>query len=455
LLGFVDHNSITTRIREPFPEENRSLNAKPNKTGLHYAWVIASVTFFVLLATAGIRATPGVLMVPLESEFGWSSAAISMAVAINLALFGLVGPFAASLMERWGLRRLVLCALALLALAVAMTTQMKTRWQLTLLWGVCVGSGTGVTSMVLAAVIANRWFERHQGLVLGALSGANATGQLLFLPLLARLVERSGWRSATMAVAIVAAIVFVLVFAFMRDRPSDMNLTPFGSSGSAGDQSPSRPAMKPFQALRWAARSSAFWVLAGSFFICGASTSGLIGTHLIPACQDHGIPEVQAAGLLALMGVFDIVGTTASGWLTDRLSSRYLLFVYYALRGLSLLFLPHTLAEGTSNLNWFAVFYGLDWIATVPPTVRLTSDAFGRENTGVVYGWIGAAHQLGASVAALGAGTIRSCLGDYQTAFWIAGALCFVTGFGFLFVKKSLATQILPPEHLWAGSAPN
>jgi sugar phosphate permease len=429
------------------------LPAKFRFLRFHYAWTIAGVTFLVLLVTAAVRATPGVLMVPLEAEFGWTSASISAAIAINIALFGLIGPFAASLMDRWGLRRLVLCALVLLACSVALTTQMKFQWQLMLLWGVLVGSGTGVTSMVLAAVVANRWFEEHRGLILGALMAANATGQLLFLPVLARFVERSGWRSAALIVAATAAIVFVIVFAFMRDRPEDLGLKPYGWRAAAEGHGPPAPPLAPLPALAWALRSPAFWVLAGSFFICGASTNGLIGTHLIPACHDYGIPEVRAAGLLALMGLFDIVGTTASGWLTDRFSSRHLLFVYYALRGLSLLCLPYTLAHGGRTLLWFSVFYGLDWIATVPPTVRLTADAFGRQNTGVIYGWIGASHQLGASLAALAAGTVRASLGDYRTAFWTAGALCFFTGFAFLFGKQALATKSVLPEPSLAASA--
>jgi sugar phosphate permease len=419
------------------------LETKIQRPRLHYAWIVAGVTFLVLLVTAGIRATPGVLMVPLESEFGWTSAGISLAIAINLALFGLIGPFAASLMDRWGLRRLVLCALALLTVAVALTTLMKSQWQLTLLWGVCVGSGTGVTAMVLAAVIANRWFDRNRGTVLGALTAANATGQLLFLPFLARLLERAGWRSVALFVAASAAVMFVVVFALMRDYPSDLKLEPYGRAARTDASQPAVPrrSMAPWQALSYVRHSPAFWVLAGSFFVCGASTNGLIGTHLIPACHDYGITEVRAAGLLAMMGVFDIAGTTASGWLSDRFPSRYLLCAYYLLRGLSLLFLPHTLATGNSQLNWFAIFYGLDWVATVPPTVRLTSDAFGRENAGVVYGWIAASHQLGAALAAVGAGAIRTAFGDYRDAFWISGTICFLTGFAFLFTRKSLESQ--------------
>jgi sugar phosphate permease len=413
------------------------MSTAPRPPRLHYAWVIAGVTFLVLLVTAGIRATPGVLMVPLESEFGWTSAAISLAIAVNLVLFGLIGPFAASLMERWGLRRIVLSALALLAVSVALTALMTTRWQMMLLWGISVGSGTGVTALVLAAVIANRWFERQRGLVLGFLTAANATGQLLFLPVLARLLEVSGWRSVALLVSACAAAVFVVVFVLMRDRPADLGLARYGETPGA-TAAPSSAALRPLEALRLVRRSPAFWVLAGSFFICGASTNGLIGTHLIPACHDFGIPEVRAAGLLAMMGIFDIVGTTISGWLSDRFSSRYLLFIYYALRGLSLLCLPYTLVQGSTELKWFAVFYGLDWIATVPPTVRLTADLFGRQNAGVIFGWIAAAHQVGAAVAAMGAGAIRTSYGDYRPAFWISGTICFLAGLSFLFTRRLL-----------------
>jgi sugar phosphate permease len=428
------------------------MRERSSRLPIHYAWIVAFVTFLVLLVTAGIRATPGVLMVPLENEFGWSSASISAAVAINIALFGLIGPFAASSMDRWGLRRLVLCALALLACSVYLTSLMTAQWQLVLLWGVCVGSATGVTAMVLAAVVANRWFERQRGLVLGGLTAANATGQLLFLPALARLLEQHGWRSVSLVVAGSAVVVFFFVAVLMRDHPSDVGLRPYGSPEEIGNKgfAPLKLSMPPLAALRFASRSPAFWVLAGSFFVCGASTNGLIGTHLIPACHDVGIGEVRAAGLLAVMGIFDVVGTTASGWLSDRVPSRYLLFTYYLLRGISLLFLPYTLTHSQSHLNWFAVFYGLDWVATVPPTVRLTADCFGRENAGVIFGWIGAAHQMGAALAAAGAGLIRTSSGSYSSAFWIAGIVCSLTGLVFLFTAKPLGARMTTsaPERL-------
>ena len=400
-----------------------SVSAEKQK--LHYAWIVAAVTFLILLITAGIRATPSILIVPLEQEFHWTNAAISAAIAINIALFGIIGPFAASFMERYGLRKIVLSALALLAFAVALSATMHHRWELMLYWGVLVGTGSGVTALVLAAVVVNRWFEERRGLVLGLLTAANATGQLLFLPFLARLVTNHGWRSAVYVVAAIAGVVFLAVFLWLKDSPSDVGLLPYGARPEDSSIAPAIP-LKPLQALAWAAKSREFWILAGSFFVCGASTNGLIGTHLIPACMDHGIPEVKAAGLLAVMGVFDLFGTTFSGWLTDRFNSRYLLFWYYALRGLSLLFLPYSLAHPASWLSFFAVFYGLDWVATVPPTVRLTANTFGKENVGVVYGWIGASHQLGASLAALTAGTIRTYLGDYRDAFWLSGGLCLL-----------------------------
>jgi len=422
----------------------------PEKLKLHYAWIVAGVTFLILLVTAGVRATPSILIVPLEHEFGWTTAAISGAIAVNIALFGIIGPFAASFMARYGLRKIVLLALALLAFAVALSSTMHHRWELMLYWGVLVGAGSGVTALVLAAVVVNRWFEARRGLVLGLLTAANATGQLVFLPFLARLVTNHGWRSAVYFVAAIGGVVFLAVFFWLKDSPSDVGLLPYGAVPQDASVVPPIP-HRPLQGLAWAAKSREFWILAGSFFVCGASTNGLIGTHLIPACMDHGIPEVRAAGLLAVMGVFDLAGTTFSGWLTDRFNSRYLLFWYYVLRGLSLLFLPYALSHPASWLSLFAVFYGLDWVATVPPTVRLTANTFGKENVGVVYGWIGASHQLGASLAALTAGSIRTYLGDYRDAFWLSGGLCLIAAMLLLSTRNTarhghdLATSAAQP----------
>ena len=395
--------------------------------GLHYAWIVFGVTFFTLLTASGVRSTPGVLIVPLEREFGWTAATISIAVSINLVLFGLCGPFAAAFMARYGIRRVVVVALLLISTGVGLTTIMNAPWQLYLLWGVVVGLGAGCMASVLAAIVANRWFVAHRGLVTGILTAALATGQLIFLPLLATLTVLHGWRwaSATVAFAVLLAVPVVAIL--MRDDPRDVGLMAYGATEA--DLAPP-PQGNPFGAalggLRAGLRSGTFWLLAASFFICGATTNGLIGTHLIPASMDHGIPEVEAASMLALIGVFDIVGTTVSGLLTDRVDSRWLLFWYYGLRGLALLLLPFALTSPVLVLLVFIVFYGLDWVATVPPTIALATQNFGRQQGTIVFGWIFASHQLGAAFAASAAGVMRTWLGDYQLTFISAGLLCLI-----------------------------
>jgi sugar phosphate permease len=397
------------------------------RSRFHYAWVVFGVTFFTLLAAAGIRSTPGVLIVPLEQEFGWSRAAISVAVSINLLLFGLSGPFAAAFMNRFGIRRVLLGALFLIATGVGLTPLMRAPWQLALLWGVVVGMGTGAMAGVLATTVANRWFVARRGLVTGILTAAGATGQLVFLPGLASLAVSRGWRYASLAVALAILVAVPAVALLMRDSPQQVGLRPYG--GTEADLTSPAPA-NPFSAavvgLARSLRSTDFWLLAASFFICGATTNGLIGTHLIPASVDHGLPEVTAAGMLALIGLFDVVGTTLSGWLTDRWDARWLLFWYYGLRGLSLLLLPFAFSSTYVTLLVFIVFYGLDWVATVPPTISLSSGVLGRANAGIVFGWVFASHQLGASFAASAAGVARTWLGDYQIAFISAGLLCLI-----------------------------
>src|SRR4029077_8907411 len=375
---------------------------------LHYAWVVTAVAFLTLLVAAGLRSTPGVLIVPLEAEFGWSRATISFAIGLNIFLYGLIGPFAAAVMDRFGLRRTMLGALALIAGGVALTPLMTRPWQLILLWGVVVGIGSGSTALVLGATVVARWFATRRGLVMGLLTASTATGQLIFLPVLASLAETYGWRSVSLTVAGVAIALVPVVARVMRDRPEDIGLRRYGA---AADESPAvatrgNPVARALIGLRDGLHSRDFWLLAGSFFICGASTNGLIGTHLIPACLDHGIPQVTSASLLAAMGVFDLVGTTLSGWLSDRWSNRGLLAWYYGLRGLSLIYLPFAFDVSFYGLSLFAVFYGLDWIATVPPTIRLATRAFGNEQGPIMFGWIAAAHPTGCGPRGLcGGGT--------------------------------------------------
>jgi sugar phosphate permease len=365
------------------------------------------------------------------------TATISGAVAVNIMLYGLVGPFAVAIMERFGLRRAVCGALLLLALGAGLTVLMREAWQLTLLWGVLVGLGSGMVAMVLGATVANRWFDKSRGLVIGVLTASSATGQLLFLPLLAKAATDIGWRATSLMVAAAALLLVPLVALFVRDRPADVGLPPYG--GTAIEPAPSatvNPAVRAIVALKVGLQSRDFWLLAGTFFVCGLSTNGLVGTHLIPACVDHGIPEVRAAGLLALMGIFDLIGTTASGWLSDRLDNRVLLFWYYGLRGLSLMYLPFALDMTFYGLSLFAVFYGLDWIATVPPTLKLAEKAFGRENAAVMFGWILAAHQAGAAVAAWGAGYLRTVTGHYALAFQLSGTICLIAAAACLLIGR-------------------
>ncbi len=394
---------------------------------IHYAWVVAAVTFVALMGAAGFRATPSVLIVPLQNEFGWNRAIISVAVSINLILFGLTGPFAAALMDRFGLRIVTVGALITVSAGALLTTVMNAPWQLYLLWGLVVGLGTGCMASVLAATVANRWFVQRRGLVLGALTAAGATGQLIFLPGLGWLAQSAGWRFAAIAVALAALAVVPVVALFLRNRPADLGLRAFGATEA--DTVPTNtgsPIANAFRGLRMGVRSRDFWLLGGSFFICGASTNGLIGTHLIPASMDHGMAEVTAASLLAVIGVFDVIGTLASGYLTDRFDSRWLLFFYYGLRGLSLLFLPYVFGSPLFALILFIVFYGLDWVATVPPTVQIARRVFGAQNFAIVYGWIFAAHQMGAATIAFAAGAVRTFFGDYQLAFMSSGLLCLV-----------------------------
>jgi MFS family permease len=394
---------------------------------LHYAWIVLAVTFVALLAGAGIRATPSVLIVPLEQEFGWSRSAISFAISVNILLYGLMGPFAGALMQRLGIRRTTVGALALLVIGVTLSTRVTAPWQLVVTWGLIVGSGSGMVALVLGATVVNRWFTTRRGLAMGLLTASTATGQLVFLPLLARIIEHDGWRTAAMVVAAAAALAIPLVLLLLRERPSVLGLPPYGAT--VVETTPTvaeNPVRTALDALADGFRSRDFWLLSGTFFICGASTNGLVGTHLIPAAHDHGIPEVRAAGLLAVMGMFDLLGTTGSGWLSDRWSSRHLLAWYYGLRGLSLLYLPQALAGQHMGLWIFAVWYGLDWIATVPPTVRLANDAFGSVRSPIMFGWIAAGHQIGAALTAYAAGWIRTNVGDYQPAFWMSGGLCLI-----------------------------
>lgn len=434
------------------PDMTRRDNSGPRRR-LHPAWTVAAVAFLALVGAAGFRAAPGVLMVPLQREFGWNTTVLSAAVSINLVLFGLTAPFAAALMERFGIRKVTATALVLIGTGSALTVLVNQSWQILMTWGLLIGLGTGSMALVFAATIANTWFSKSRGLVIGILTAGSAAGQLVFLPFIAMLAQDPGWRQASLLIAAGALAVVPLVLKFLRNSPADVGVLPYGADpgdGTPGQAAPAEKgqstnaAVRALQVLRRATKVRTFWALAAGFAICGATTNGLIGTHFIPSAHDHGMPETTAAGLLAVVGIFDILGTIASGWLTDRFNPRILLAVYYQFRGIGLLVLPMLLsAEVQPSMIVFVVIYGLDWVATVPPTAAICREVFGTDGS-VVFGWVFAAHQLGAAAAALAAGAIRDSTGHYTYAWLGAAAMCTVAAVVSATIRNSKARATLP-----------
>ncbi|MDB6145178.1 MAG: Monocarboxylate permease [Pseudomonas sp.] len=417
-----------------------------SRRNVHYSWVIAAVTFLTMLVMAGAVGAPGVFIVPLQREFGWNTADISSALAIRFALFGLMGPFAAVFMNYFGMRKVMITALLVVMSGLVASLFMDQFWQLVMCWGVMVGVGTGLTAMVLGATVATRWFSARRGLVVGLLAASSATGQLVFLPLLARLTEHYGWRTALEFVCTTLVLAVVAVIVLMRDRPVDLGLPLYGEQELTpkphGPDSLFKMLLMPLSVLRDVSTSGTFWILFATFFICGASTSGLIQTHFVTMCGDYGLVATSAAGMLAIMGIFDFFGTVGSGWLSDRYDNNWLLFMYYGLRGVSLMILPFT-DFTIFGLSIFAVLYGLDWIATVPPTIKLTAATFGAERANIVFGWIFAGHQLGAAFAAYGAGLVRTLMATYMPSFFIAGLLCIIAALISLAISKPVRASKL------------
>ncbi|MFF3289197.1 MFS transporter [Streptomyces sp. NPDC003023] len=404
---------------------------------VHRAWFVAAVTFVTIIGAAAFASLPGLLIEPLHSEFKWSRGMIGFAVSVNLALYGLTAPFAAALMDRYGIRRVVAVALSVISVGSVLTVWMTAPWQLVLYWGVLVGLGSGSMALAFAATVTNRWFVQRRGLVTGILTAAGASGQLVFLPLLSWLVENHGWRPAAITVALSALAVVPFVWLLLRDHPADVGIAAYGAEGFTPKPDPVPGAARRALAVLFrAARTGPFWLLAGTFAICGASTNGLVKTHFVPAAHDHGMPITAAASLLAVIGVFDVVGTIASGWFTDRFEARRLLAVYYALRGVSLLFLPMLLAPSVQPpMVFFIVFYGLDWVATVPPTIALCREHYG-EDSAIVFGWVLASHQVGAAVVAFAGGVARDVFGSYDIVWYASGALCAAAALMALVIRR-------------------
>ncbi|MER7175774.1 MFS transporter [Streptomyces mesophilus] len=407
---------------------------------MHRAWYVAAVAFVTILGAAAFRSMPGLLIEPLHDDFGWSRGTIGLAVSVNLALYGLTAPFAAALMDRFGIRRVVAVALTMIALGSGLTVWMANSFQLILYWGVLVGLGSGSMALAFAATVTNRWFTTRRGLVTGILTAAGASGQLIFLPLIAWMVEDGTWKPASVTVALTALAVVPFVWLLLRDHPADVGLAPYGAEKFVPKPPPAQgAARRAVTVLFSAARTGPFWLLAGTFAICGASTNGLIQTHFIPAAHDHHMPVQAAASLLAVIGIFDILGTVFSGWLTDRFDSRRLLAVYYALRGISLLFLPILLSDSVHPpMIFFIVFYGLDWVATVPPTIALCREHYG-DDSAIVFGWVLASHQVGAALVAFLGGVARDAFGTYDPVWYASGALCAAAALMAVVITKGRA----------------
>ena len=409
-----------------------------HRRGIHYGWVMVAVTFLTAVCTSAAVSLPGVLLLPISTEFGWLRADISGATALMFVMIGTMAPFAGAMMLRYGLRRMVVIAAVLVVLALIGTTQVTAKWHLWVSLGLLLGMASGTTAMALSATIANRWFAQRRGLVMGMLTAAFAAGQLTFLPTAAWLAGTYGWRMAVVPALVGCAVCAVLYVLLARDWPADIGVAPYGTTHIVP-----RPAVSAGTAvtlslvtLREAMSVRAFWVLAGTFFICGLSSSGIVQQHFIPLCADNGLSAVRAASFLAMMGVFNFVGTITSGWLSDRVDNRILLAWYYGLRGLSLMWLPFGSFDVVS-LSVFAVFFGLDFVATVPPTVRLCAQHFGTTKAPIVFGWAFASHQLGSAFAAFATGLSRDALATYLPAFFAAGLACILATLAISTLRKA------------------
>lgn len=387
---------------------------------MHYAWIVLGVAFLCLFIAAAVRSIPGIILLSLEQEFNWSRETITGAVSINLLLFGLAGPFLGRMMDLYGTKTITLLTISLVVLGAGGSLFMQEPWQLYLLWGLIVGVGSGGTSIVMGSAIVNRWFKKRRGLALGVLGAAFSSGQLIFTPVLMYLNIHQGWRAATLFIILLLGLIILpLVIRFMIDDPGLKGVRPYGANGS--DSPPVRPDPNP---MRLAMANPQFWLLAFSFGICGFTTSGLFQTHLIPHGIEHGFTEMTMAVSLGIMGATDIIGTILSGWLCDRFGKRWPLAIYYTLRGVSLMLLPYV--ESTGQLMAFSAIYGLNWLSTVPATSALTADLFGKQNVGVVFGWICFAHQLGAAFASYGASYLYSLAGNYTVAFVTSGLFALI-----------------------------
>ncbi len=410
---------------------------------VHYAWVVLVVVFIGMLAGVGVRAAPGVMIVPLERAFGWDKATIGGAISVNIILMGLLGPFLAGLMQIIGLKRTIMGLLTVLMAGTGLSLFMTEAWQMYVTWGLMVGIGAGAGAVGISGAVANRWFAERTGLAMGLLTSANAAGQLIFLPILALMADAYGWQGVSISVTLAMAATLPLLWIMLPESPARIGLPAYGAREvrEVPPYAGTNVFSVAFGTLGRASRSLDFWLLCVTFGICGLSTNGLINTHLIAYCVDKGIAEVNGAWILAVIGVFSLIGSVGSGWLCDRFNPRVLLFWYYGLRGLSLVLIPYTTFDPIS-MSIFAVFYGLDWVATGPATFALTNQVFGRRDAPVILAWIFAAHQVGGALAAVGAGAMRDMSGSYFFAFLASGIACLAASL--LVLRVSRRGRLVP-----------
>ncbi|MEH7387813.1 MFS transporter [Bacillus sp. JJ1521] len=413
---------------------------------IHYSWFILAITFFSIIVAGIVISSSGVFIDPLENEFGWDRSIIALAFATSLFLYGISGPFMAALLEVIGLKKMMIISMATLLTGIILTFIMNQSWQMIIIWGVIIGLGASLFLTVVSPYVANHWFEKRRGLAVGILTASTATGQLILLPVLANIINNYSWRWAIGLIMILCFIMLIIILLFMKNTPKDVGILRYGLEEELQERTKGEkenPIVLAFNGLLEAVRVKEFWLLAGSFFICGLSTSGLIGTHFVSYCISFGVPLVTAASFLSFMGIFNLVGTTLSGWLSDRFDNRWLLFWYYGLRGASLVLLPYALIEGSMTmLVIFTVFYGLDWIATVPPTISISRQIFGSKKSGIIYGWIFASHQAGAALAAYGGGLIYKFFNTYTWAFFLAGVFCLLASLFVIIIKKQHSNQL-------------
>ena len=404
---------------------------------LHPAWVVLVAVTVCLLATSGLRATFAVYIKPIEADFGWSRGALSIAAALSLLILGATGPFAGRLADRWGPRRVIVLSLALLGAGSIASAFIGSLWQLYATVGVVMAVGAGGAALSTGSAVVARWFETHRGAAIGVAAGGMSAGQLLVIPLASSITLAHGWRSSFLWLGLGLLVLVLPLGAWLvRNTPEERGLQPFGATGPTRSLAEARAAQQSGRVpVTEAAQTLPFWLLMATFFVCGYTSAGLIGTHFIPHALEHNFTPMQASAALGVMGAMNIIGTIGAGWLCDRVGRRGPLAIFYFLRGLSLLFLLYV--WNVPSLHFWAALFGLNYISTVPPTTTLTANIYGRFSVGELSGWIFFAHQVGAALAAALAGWVYEWTGSYGPAFISAAVLAFVASGLTLMIREA------------------